>query len=118
MPRSWVRSGKSIGTAAAPRRQPRARHGIRAIMAPPRRVRTSDSRHNLPIAPNLIARGFAAPAANRVWLADISYVPTAEGWLTAGMNLLSRKIVSWAIRDEGRTRIRGADDGHPAATAG
>ncbi len=56
-----------------------SRHGIRAIMAPPRRVRTTDSRHGLPIAPNLIARDFTAP--NRVWLADITYIPTAEGWL-------------------------------------
>ncbi|WP_271605556.1 IS3 family transposase [Bradyrhizobium sp. CCBAU 11434] len=37
------------------------RHGIRAIMAPPRRARTTDSRHDLPVAPNLIARDFAAP---------------------------------------------------------
>ncbi|MGF6430837.1 MULTISPECIES: IS3 family transposase [Bradyrhizobium] len=49
------------------------RHGIRAIMAPPRRVRTTDSRHDLPIAPNLIMRDFTAPAPNRVWLADITY---------------------------------------------
>lgn len=40
------------------------RHGIRAIMARPRRVRTTDSRHDLPIAPNLIARDFTAPAPN------------------------------------------------------
>ena len=57
------------------------RYGIRAIMAPPRRVRTTDSRHDLPIAPNLIARDFTASAPNRVWLADITYIPTAEGWL-------------------------------------
>jgi transposase InsO family protein len=77
------------------------RHGIRAIMAPPRRVRTTDSRHDLPIAPNLIARDFTAAAPNRVWLADITYVPTAEGWLylAAVMDLFSRKIVGWAMRD-------------------
>uniref|UniRef100_A0A939S2G8 IS3 family transposase n=1 Tax=Bradyrhizobium barranii subsp. barranii TaxID=2823807 RepID=A0A939S2G8_9BRAD len=57
------------------------RHGIRAIMASPRRVRTTDSRHGLPIAPNLIERRFAAAAPNRIWLADITYIPTAEGWL-------------------------------------
>ena len=57
------------------------RYGIRAIMARPRRVRTTDSRHDLPIAPNLIARDFTAEAPNRVWLADITYIPTAEGWL-------------------------------------
>jgi putative transposase len=72
-----------------------SRHGIRAIMAPRRRVRTTDSRHDLPIAPNLIARDFTAPAPNRVWLADITYIPTAEGWLylAAVMDLFSRKIV-------------------------
>jgi len=57
------------------------RYGIRAIMARLRRVRTTDSRHDLPIAPNLIARDFRAPAPNRVWLADITYIPTTEGWL-------------------------------------
>jgi putative transposase len=78
-----------------------SRYGIRAIMAPPRRVRTTDSRHGLPIAPNLIARDFTAPAPNRVWLADITYIPTAEGWLylAAVMDLFSRKIVGWAMRD-------------------
>ena len=50
-------------------------------MASPCRVRTTDSRHGLPIAPNLIKRDFTAPAPNRIWLADITYIPTAEGWL-------------------------------------
>ncbi len=77
------------------------RYGIRAIMARPRRVRTTDSRHDLPIAPNLIARDFTAAAPNRVWLADITYIPTAEGWLylAAVMDLFSRKIVGWAMRN-------------------
>ena len=84
-----------------------SRHGIRAIMAPPRRVRTTDSRHGLPIAPNLIARDFTAPAPNRVWLADITYIPTAEGWLylAAVMDLFSRKIVGWAMRDHLRAEL-------------
>jgi putative transposase len=83
------------------------RHGIRAIMAPPRRVRTTDSRHGLPIAPNLIARNFTAAAPNRVWLADITYIPTAEGWLylAAIMDLFSRKIVGWAMRDHLRAEL-------------
>jgi putative transposase len=78
-----------------------SRQGIRAIMAPPRRVRTTDSRHDLPIAPNPIARDFTAEAPNRVWLADITYIPTVEGWLylAAVMDLFSRKIVGWAMRD-------------------
>jgi putative transposase len=83
------------------------RHGIRAIMAPPRRVRTTDSRHDLPIAPNLIARDFTTAAPNRVWLADITYIPTAEGWLylAAIMDLFSRKIVGWAMRDHMRAEL-------------
>ena len=83
------------------------RHGIRAIMAPPRRVRTTDSQHSLPIAPNLIERNFVAAAPNQVWLADISYIPTGEGWLylAAVMDLFSRKIVGWAMRDHLRTEL-------------
>jgi putative transposase len=83
------------------------RHGIRAIMAPPRRARTTDSRHALPIAPNLLARDFTAAAPNRIWLADITYVPTGEGWLylAAVMDLFSRKIVGWAMRDHLRTEL-------------
>jgi transposase InsO family protein len=81
------------------------RYGIRAIMARPRRVRTTDSHHDLPIAPNLIVRNFTAAAPARVWLADITYIPTAEGWLylAAVMDLFSRKIVGWAVRDARRT---------------
>ncbi len=87
-----------------------SRHGIRAIMAPPRRVRTTDSRHGLPIAPNLIARDFTATAPNRVWLADITYIPTAEGWLylAAVMDLFSRKIVGWAMRDHMKVELASA----------
>lgn len=86
------------------------RHGIRAIMAPPRRVHTTDSRHDLPIAPNLIARDFTAPAPNRVWLADITYIPTTEGWLylAAIMDLFSRKIVGWAMRDHMQVELASA----------
>jgi transposase InsO family protein len=86
------------------------RHGIRAIMARPRHVRTTDSRHGLPIAPNLIARDFTAPAPSRVWLADITYIPTAEGWLylAAVMDLFSRKIVGWAMRDHMQVELASA----------
>ncbi|MEM6946164.1 MAG: hypothetical protein AAF416_22720 [Pseudomonadota bacterium] len=41
---------------------------------------TTDSRHTLGIAPNLLKRDFHAAAPDRIWLADISYVPTGEGW--------------------------------------
>jgi transposase InsO family protein len=83
------------------------RHGVRAIMGRPQRVRTTDSRHDLPIAPNLLDREFTASAPNRVWLADITYVETGEGWLylAAIMDLYSRKIVGFAMRDHLRGEL-------------
>jgi putative transposase len=82
-------------------------HGIRAIMARPRWVRTTDSRHDLPIAPNLLDRNFVAPAPNCVWLADITYVETDQGWLYLAtvMDLYSRRIVGWAMADHLRTEL-------------
>ena len=83
------------------------RHGIRAIMARPRRVRTTDSRHDLPIAPNLLDRSFTATAPNQVWLADITYIETDQGWLylAAVMDLYSRRIVGWAMADHLRASL-------------
>ena len=82
-------------------------HGIRAIMARPHRVRTTDSRHDLPIAPNLLDRNFVAPAPNCVWLADITYVETDQGWLYLAtvMDLYSRRIVGWAMAEHLRAEL-------------
>jgi putative transposase len=83
------------------------RHGIRAIMARPRWVRTTDSEHDHPIAPNLLDRNFSAAAVNQIWLADITYIETDQGWLylAAVMDLHSRRIVGWAMRDHLRTEL-------------
>ena len=61
---------------------------------------TTDSRHYLPIAPNLLAQNFVATAPNTIWLADITYIATGEGWLylAAVLDLATRKIVGWALR--------------------
>jgi putative transposase len=82
-------------------------HGIRAIMARPRWVRTTDSCHDLPIAPNLLERNFTATAPNRIWLTDITYIETDQGWLylAAVMDLYSRRIVGWAMADHLRTEL-------------
>jgi putative transposase len=83
------------------------RHGIRAIMARPRWVRTTDSCHQFPIASNLLDRNFVAHAPNCVWLADITYVETDQGWLYLAtvMDLYSRRIVGWAMADHLRTEL-------------
>ena len=62
---------------------------------------TTQSGHSYPVQLNLLARNFKAPAANRVWLADITYITTEEGWLylAALMDLFSRKIVGWTTGD-------------------
>src|SRR5581483_2060804 len=57
-----------------------------------RSVRTTDSRHTEPIAPNLLARTFQAEAPDRVWVADITYLPTREGWLYLAVDL---HPISW-----------------------
>ena len=65
------------------------------------RVVTTDSKHAHPIAPNILARDFGATAPNQKWLADLTYVPTAEGWLYLALilDLFSRKFVGWAMSD-------------------
>jgi transposase InsO family protein len=83
------------------------RHGIRALAGRRFRPCTTDSRHYLPIAPNLLSQCFVAPATNRIWLADITYIATGEGWLylAAMLDLATRKIVGWAMRDHMRTEL-------------
>ena len=100
---------KALGRGASRGRIERLmrQHGIRAIMARPRRVRTTDSRHDFPIAANLLQRNFTAVAPNRIWLADITYVETDQGWLYLAtvMDLYSRRIVGWAMDDHLRTDL-------------
>ena len=60
--------------------------------------RTTDSTHAHPVAPNLLARNFMATAPDRVWLADLTYIWTREGWLYLAvvLDLFSRRVVGWA----------------------
>ena len=83
------------------------RHGIRARMRRQFRVRTTDSHHDLPIAPNLLEQTFVATRPNQIWLADITCVPTSEGWLYLAvvLDLFTRKIVGWAMRDHMRAEL-------------
>jgi len=74
--------------------------GLRARV--PRRFRTTtDSQHALPIAPNVLARRFTAPAPNTVWVTDMTYLWTLEGWLylVVILDLFSRRVVGWAMSE-------------------
>lgn len=62
---------------------------------------TTDSRHHLPVAPNLLGRNFNVPAPNRAWVSDITYIPTDEGWLyLAGLkDLFNGELVGYAMSE-------------------
>jgi transposase InsO family protein len=68
---------------------------------------TTDSRHDRPVAPNVLDRRFDAALPDQKWAADITYVPTDEGWLyLAGViDLCSRRIVGWSMADHMRTGL-------------
>jgi putative transposase len=91
-----------------------AGHGIQVGVSRIRRIRkklgvrckqvkkfkaTTDSRHTLPVAPNLLEQQFEATAPNRVWVSDLTYIPTDEGWLycAAHKDLFSGEIVGYAL---------------------
>ena len=81
-------------------------HGIAAKTK--RKFRcTTDSNHDLPVADNLLARQFAPAAVNQAWVADITYIPTAEGWLylAAVEDLYSRQIVGWSMGERITSRL-------------
>jgi putative transposase len=82
------------------------REGLSA--RPPRRYRaTTQSNHTLAVAPNVVARNFYAAGPDRVWVTDMTYVWTWEGWLflAAIVDVFSRRVVGWAIADHLRTEL-------------
>jgi putative transposase len=81
-------------------------HGIHAKQ-PRRFARTTDSQHDQPVAENVLNQQFEAEAPNRVWTADITYIDTAEGWLSLAvvMDLFSRRIVGWAMAEHMLTSL-------------
>lgn len=76
--------------------------GIEGVSRRGGRRGTTKSDPTAPPAPDLVERNFVAEAPNQLWLADLTYVPTLEGWLfLAGvMDMFSRKLVGWSMRDD------------------
>lgn len=68
---------------------------------------TTDSRHDFPVAENLLGRDFTATAPNQKWACDITYVPTDEGWLyvAATIDLFSRKVVGLSMAEHMRVEL-------------
>jgi len=68
---------------------------------------TTDSRHDHPVAPNLLDRQFTVEAPNTVWLADLSYIWTREGWLYLAVveDLFSRRVVGWSMDSTMTSRL-------------
>lgn len=60
---------------------------------------TTDSNHNLPVAPNLLEQNFATEAADEVWVSDITYIETGQGWLylCVFIDLFTRSVVGWSM---------------------
>jgi putative transposase len=77
-----------------------AEHGIMGKRRRRFRV-TTDSSHSLPVAPNVLERNFTTDAPDKVWVTDITYIRTGEGWLylAAILDLFSRRVVGWAMSE-------------------
>ena len=70
-------------------------------------VVTTDSKHDCPVAPNVLDRDFSADAPNQKWVTDITYIPTREGWLYLAivLDLFSRRVVGWSMSDRIDTNL-------------
>lgn len=73
--------------------------GLRAKTKRRFKVQTTDSDHELPVSPNLLNQSFIAEEKDRIWLTDITYIKTGQGWLYLAvvLDLYSRRIVGWAM---------------------
>ena len=100
---------RTLGHACSENRVARImqRHGVRAQTRKRFVPRTTDSDHDQPIAPNRLAEHSVPTAPNQVWVSDLTYVPTAQGWLYLAlvMDLWSRRIVGWAMAEHLRSEL-------------
>ena len=102
-PRIWRqlrRQGIRVGKLRVQRLM--QKHGIQARGKRRFRVVTTDSKHSLPVAPNVLDRKFVVAAPNQAWTGDLTYIATDEGWLFLAVviDLFSRKVVGWSMRPD------------------
>jgi len=99
-PRIWkqlLANGVRVGKERV--RKLMAQHGIKARTKRKFKA-TTNSAHQLPVAPNLIERDFSPAFPNQIWTTDITYLDTDEGWLylTVMLDLFNRQVVGWSIQ--------------------
>ena len=90
---------KAVGDKVGRKRVARLMRERNLVARTRRRFRTTtDSKHSFPIAPNVLERDFTADAPDRVWVTDITFLWTKQGWLylAAILDLFSRRVVGWA----------------------
>lgn len=107
----WPRMWKALHTKGVKVSKERVRqmmqqHGIQA-RGKRKFVVTTDSKDNLPIAPNLLQRNFTMRAPNQVWMGDITYIQTNEGWLYLAvvLDLFSRQVVDFSMQPHMRSSL-------------
>jgi len=82
-------------------------HGLSGVPKKRFRGSTTDSEHQLAVAPNVLDRQFEVDQPNQVWVGDITYLPVVGGWvyLAVLIDLFSRKVVGWSVRDNMETGL-------------
>lgn len=82
-------------------------HGLSGVPTKQFRGSTTDSEHELVVAPNVLDRQFKVEQPNQVWVGDITYLPVVGGWvyLAVLIDLFSRKVVGWSVRDNMETGL-------------
>jgi len=99
---------RALGHVISMKRVARIMHQEGLAGCPKRRfVRTTDSNHAEPVAPNLVNREFKPDAPDKVWVSDITYVRTLRGWtyLCVILDLFNREVVGWSYDDHMRTEL-------------
>jgi len=81
--------------------------GLRSCMSRKFRVTTTDSNHEMPIAPNELGQNFSATRPNEKWVADITYIPCRQGklYLASILDLYTKQIVGWKLSDQMTTNL-------------
>ena len=94
-------NSKGILTSAKHVAKLMQREGIQSKIRKKYTISTTNSSHKYPVAENLLARNFQVAALATVWVSDITYIPTHQGWLylTIVLDLADRKVIGWALSD-------------------